>query len=452
MTSAIRFRRLEGGKGSSLLSASPVPELSAAGYTDIEYAAAGTAQRLVGDTASPAADFCTRIAVRRPEDPTAFNGCVVVEWLNVSSGADAGPEYSYLAAEIVRGGYAWVGVSAQFVGVEGGTGSVEVDTGAPDSLATKDPERYAGLHHPGDAYCHGIFSGLGRAVRETSAGDHPLAGLQVSTVLAVGESQSAMALTTYVNKVHPQAGKDGTGRIFDGYLLHSRAAGDLPDGEIGAGIDVSTVFLREPAPLRTDLDVPVLVIQTETDLLTNFRYHRVRQPDTDKLRVWEIAGTAHADLHQVGEFERFLGCPDPVNRGQQRFVLRAGLRHLRAWVDGGPVPPSAVPLALRTGSGSEPELELDDLGNALGGVRTPCVDAPTQVLTGIVPDPVSRICMLFGRTLPVPGEVLAARYGTRENYLQQYRSAADAAIAAGFVLVEDRDELLGDARPDLIPD
>ncbi|MGW9263841.1 alpha/beta hydrolase domain-containing protein [Gordonia terrae] len=442
----MRFRVLGGGNGCSLLSASPLPDLVAAGYSDTEYAASGTANSVVGETGAPAAGFTTRIVVRRPADAAAFSGCVVVEWLNVSSGADAAPEYSYVAAELVRAGHAWVGVSAQYVGVEGGAGSVGVDTGAQQSLATKDPERYAGLRHPGDAYCYDIFSSVGRAVRETAAGGHPLEGLPVSTVLAVGESQSAMALTTYVNIIGPDAAP------FDGYLIHSRAAAGLPAGAVGSGIDVTTVFDREPTTIRTDLDAPVFVVQTETDVLTNFRYHAVRQPDSDRLRVWEMAGTAHADLHQVGDFEEFLGCPDPVNRGQQRFVLRSALRHLRSWAEGGDPPPVAEPLALRDAGGIDPVFELDDMGNVRGGVRTPCVDAPTQVLSGIVADPVSRICLLFGTTSPVPAADLVARYGTRDEYEKHYRNAADAAIAGGFVLTDDRDELLADAHPELIPD
>ncbi|WP_245403938.1 alpha/beta hydrolase domain-containing protein [Gordonia sp. 'Campus'] len=441
----IGFRPLSGGNGCSLLSASPLPDLVAAGYTETEYAASGTAEQLVGDSLVPPADFTTRIVSRRPDDPSSFSGCVVVEWLNVSSGNDAAPEYSYLAAEIVRAGHAWVGVSAQYVGVEGGAGSVGMATGDPQSLADKDPERYAGLHHPGDAYCYDIFGSMGRAVRATSASDHPLSGLDVRTVLAVGESQSAMALTTYVNTVGAVAG------IFDGYLIHSRAAAGLPAGDVGTGIDVSVVFGCEPTTLRTDLVSPVFVVQTETEVLTNFRYHVVRQPDTDRLRVWEVAGASHADLHQIGDFEEFLGCPDPVNRGQQRFVLRAALRHLQSWVAGGTPPPVGEPLVLRTTDGAEPAFAVDDLGNVRGGVRTPCVDAPTQVLSGVVANPISRICLLFGSTAPVAGDVLTARYGTRAQYEKHYRDACDAAIAAGFVVDEDRDELLADANPELVP-
>lgn len=111
----------------------------------------------------------------------------------------------------------------------------------------------------------------------------------------------------------------------------------------------------------------------------------------------------------------------------------------------------ADPLALRDAGGAEPVFELDDIGNVRGGVRTPCVDAPTQILSGIVADPVSRICLLFGTTSPVPTDELVARYGTRDEYEKHYRDAADIAIAGGFVLAEDRDELLADANPELIP-
>lgn len=60
--------------------------------------------------------------------------------------------------------------------------------------------------------------------------------------------------------------------------------------------------------------------------------------------------------------------------------------------------------------------------------------------------------MLFGSTAPIPDDALLARYGTREAYLATYRSHTDAAIAAGFALLDDLDELLADARPDLIPE
>src|ERR1700736_1955221 len=41
------------------------------------------------------APFMTRLVVVRPRNPARFNGTVIVEWLNVSAGTDAAPDWSY---------------------------------------------------------------------------------------------------------------------------------------------------------------------------------------------------------------------------------------------------------------------------------------------------------------------------------------------------------------------
>ena len=61
-----------------------------------------------------------------------------------------------------------------------------------------DPERYGHLSHPGDAFAYDIFTQVGRTLRSAGAVD-PLDGLTVERIIAAGESQSAFALTTYVN-------------------------------------------------------------------------------------------------------------------------------------------------------------------------------------------------------------------------------------------------------------
>src|SRR5262249_48794618 len=88
-------------------------------------------------------------------NPARFNGTVVVEWLNVSGGVDAAPDWLYIHDELIREGFAWVGVSAQALGV------------AADEAA--DPARYAALSHPGDSYSYDIFSQAGQAVRDSAA-------------------------------------------------------------------------------------------------------------------------------------------------------------------------------------------------------------------------------------------------------------------------------------------
>ena len=55
--------------------------------------------------------------MNRPIDSGDFNGTVVVEGLNVFGGVDASPDWMQSHVELVRQGYAWVGVSAEAVGL-----------------------------------------------------------------------------------------------------------------------------------------------------------------------------------------------------------------------------------------------------------------------------------------------------------------------------------------------
>jgi len=65
------------------------------------------------------------------------------------------------------------------------------------SLKNQDPQRYSPLHHPGDGYAYDIFSQAGRLARN----EEILRGLRAEHVIALGESQSALFLTTYINAV-----------------------------------------------------------------------------------------------------------------------------------------------------------------------------------------------------------------------------------------------------------
>src|SRR5579862_5147013 len=105
-------------------------DLAPFGFSTEEFFVSGTATSYKVDGAPTAdgkwtavpvgtAPFATRIVVVRPVDPKKFNGTVLVEWLNVTGGTDAGPDWNMAHREILRSGYAYVGVSAQKVGIDG---------------------------------------------------------------------------------------------------------------------------------------------------------------------------------------------------------------------------------------------------------------------------------------------------------------------------------------------
>lgn len=445
---------LTGGDGVMLAELSSL-DLDQAGWVETEHIAAGTAASYSAEGDLPpdgrfdlmtdvTADYRTRIVVRRPADAADFHGTVVVEWLNVSGGFDANPDFTFTADELVRGGYAWVGVSAQRIGIEGGP--VAVSAGAGEDLAGQglkaiDPERYGSLRHPGGAFSYDIYTQVARALRSEQASG-VLGDLEVERLLAVGESQSAFALTTYVNGVQPLT------RQFDGFLLHSRGGAALPLGEPGEGMDIATAIGRPPVTIRTDQEVPVLVLQSETDLLSVIGYHSARQPDSEHFRLWEVAGTAHADRYLIGPLADVVECGAPVNDGPQHYVVKAALRRLDTWARTGEAPPEARRLEID----DTPEMQRDADGIALGGVRTPQVDVPVVALSGDPGPEPSTICLLLGSTTPLDEERLVELHGSADGYLLAYEEAADAAIDAGFVLAEDREALLADADPSRIPD
>jgi hypothetical protein len=312
------------------------------------------------------------------------------------------------------------------------------EAGLGNGLKKNDPERYGSLHHPGDAFAYDIFTQVARALRTPGSLD-PLAGLDAQQVLAVGESQSAFTLTTYVNGVQPLT------QVFDGFLIHSRGGSSASLGEPGTGLNVVDTIIGAPTTIRTDGPAPILVVQTETDVVGVLHYLPARQPDDEHFRLWEVAGTAHADRFQIGDREDTLGCPTLINRGQQVFVLRTALRELRGWANGAAAPATAERLDVNEGG-----LVLDALGNARGGVRTPVVDAPVDVLTGLAPQDAPLICLLSGTTLPLTAEQLTELYRSGDDYLERYEAATDAAIEAGFLLIDDRSEILSWASPERI--
>ncbi|WP_172826568.1 alpha/beta hydrolase domain-containing protein [Mycobacterium sp. 1423905.2] len=434
-------------------------DLGTLGYVAQEFFVSGTASSFTPTdalhpdgrwdvTASDTAEYTTRMVVLTPQH--GCNGTVLVEWLNVSGGIDAPAVWMMAHREIVRAGYIYVAVSAQRVGVEGGASLLAADM----SLKSQDPTRYASLHHPGDAFSYDIFSQIGQLL---TGPDTVLTDLDINHVVAVGESQSAMFLTTYINAVDPLAA------TYDGFLVHSRfgSAAPLNGGSI---FDEARIDVPDVVRFRPDLRVPVLTVITETDLFGGVRhgYYFARQPDTERLRVWEIAGAAHADNYTIQVAPIDTGsapmddivaayAPTSTLLGQQlghyinfapqhHYVLQAGLSALHNWVREAVAAPTGPRLTVRETEWPQPE--SDDYGLATGGIRTPWVDVPIARTSGLGGQG-SVMSAIFGSGEPFDDATLRRRYpGGADQYLAEFTAALDTAIGSGFVLAADRDEIL----------
>ena len=410
------------------------------GYTEKEFFASGsaTAFRSTSDpsdgrwkiTPDTSAAYKTRILVRLPSDPKRFNGTVVVEWLNVSSG-ESSPDWDYLNPMLTRDGYGYVGVSAQSLGVEGGTG-ITSTSGSP-GLIQQEPSRYGSLHHPGDQYSLDIFAQVGRALRLDKSPD-VFGSLHPKHIVAVGESQSAFYLTTFADAIQPLT------QTFDGIFIHSRGGSGAPlSGASITGASGGPSDLR----IRTDLTVPVFMFETETDM-TTLGYAPAQQPDTSRIRTWEVAGTSHADSYIVGSYASVLGCSTEINMGPQHPVVQAAFTAFAKWVTEGTAPPSPRPMVLA--STNPVTLAKDAQGNVEGGVRTPAVEVPSSVLSGVAPPGGSVLCSLFGSTTPFTSSQMAQLYGDKASYLRRYEKSLDQAISSGYILPQDNAGLVAQAE------
>jgi hypothetical protein len=409
-------------------------DLAAHGYIQQEFFVEGTARAYepvgpLGEDGhwavqtTTTAPYRTRVLVRRPKDPAKFNGVVETEWLNVSGGLDAAPDWGLGNAEILRGGFAWVGVSAQAVGVN----------------RLKDDPRYAPLDHPGDSYSYDIYSQVAQAIRQPT-GTNLLGNrrFKVKTLVGDGESQSAFRMVTYINAIQPQTS------MFDGFLVHSRFAVGAPVSEGGAGA------VPNPTLVRTDIKKPVLVLESETDVP---RHLPARQPDSAYYRLWEVAGTAHFDedgLHALTGIPKEemamtppLGCAQRINSAPQRYIVDTAIHDLARWAGGGPTPPKAPRVAVA--EGPQPTIERDELGLARGGIRLPQVEAPVATLSG-EPGGGPGFCSLFGRTDAFDAAQLVSLYPSQQDYVAKFSKATDALQREGFLLPYDAKEAKAEAR------
>lgn len=425
-------------------------DVGSVGYKQEEYFLSGTATAFTnvnelgpdgrwqvepGATAA----YKTRIVIYSPISPAAFSGTVFVEWLNVSAGFESQPTWGAGHTEILRAGHAWVGVSAQLVGIEGSP-----DALLPLDLKSAEPERYATLMHPGDSFSYDIFSQVAQALRKPGESDM-LQGLTALQYIALGQSQGASRLLTYINAIHPLY------NAYDGYLVHSRYRGSEPL----AGPPQTAISTPDKVTIRTDLNVPVLNLQTETDVI-GLDAIASRQPDSRKFRLWEVAGGSHSDyyVNVSGRADKgtepefalvveetsvlgFINCEKPMNAGPTHWVVNAALNALHNWVLNGALPAQADRLSTQD---DNTHFRRDDLGNAKGGIRTPYLDAPAALLSGDINEG-ERFCNLFGTTELFDAASMASLYVDKTGYIEAVSKATNEAISKGFLLEVDGERI-----------
>jgi hypothetical protein len=443
---------VEGGEYGWPFAASML-DMDGVGYIEAEYFLEGTATRyqlVEGDEqdrsgfwkaeAAGTAPYKTRFIVYHPANPEDFNGTVVLTWNNVTAGHDLLQADS---RELFENGYALVCLTPQKAGIEG---LPPINQG----LAGWDPERYPDLKISSDDYSFDIFSQAADAVGPNRLKDalDPMSGLDVKRIIAQGASQSAGRLATFINAVAP------INNPVDGFILQIYFGRGTPL-EVGeAVVNIGTPEPGNPADrlqgtnlLRDDLNVPIFVVNSELEASACFK---VRQPDTDTMRFWEIAGTSHTSVQGRAIRQKILdrdkivsSKSDPrINAIPISPVYDAAYHHMHLWLTDGIAPPVMKQIDF---SGEPPQPVRNELGIATGGIRLPQAEVPLAKNSAI-PLSMDIMALLGGSCVPFNKEQVLSLYGDKATFLTKFRDAADVAVSNGSILPRVLDGLLEEAE------
>ena len=203
-----------------------------------------------------------------------------------------------------------------------------------------------------------------------------------------------------------------------------------------------------PCLLR-DLDALVMVVNSEVEAIACYG---VRQPDTDRFRYWETAGTARMSQPsrsraRAESVRRDVGGAAEmdvtgINEVPITPVVEAAYRQLQSWLESGSPPPVQARIDF---SGDPPDVVRDEHGIARGGIRLPQVEVPLATNSAIA-EPGSRFGFLGGSCVPFPPAKVRALYGNVDTYIARFEQAARAAEKSGVILPRHLDPLIAEAR------
>lgn len=421
--------------GTTMISAAPF-DVGEYGYVEREFFASGEANQYLnadGTTfglspadrlatatqGDPAGDYTTRVVVRQPS-AEIFNGTLVVEWTNVTTGQDGEFTFAESYDTLLSAGYAVAVISVQQTGV--------------DNLVATLPERYGDLEVdpedcaidacPRDTMAWDILGEVSKALKDSP--DSPFAQLGVSKVIAVGQSGSAGYLSTYYNTVHP------IHNFFDGM-----------------------VFWDSAGPLRTDIATPGIG-------LSSWAWNTGGPvPQTGEYtREWEINGAAHGSFYAHEYFDEVFVRDGTQPNGQSFTDWHLGIgqctnTNVGTKVRVGHVIGGAVAAADTWSRGGQPaaptaaferdadgDLVLDDRDMVIGGVQIADAAAPTaRYLTNSG----GWTCPAAGAWGEYTPQELEQMYVSHDAYVDQVTAVTEAALEQRYIVASDAEATIAQA-------
>jgi hypothetical protein len=413
-----------------------------------------TPRREVVLPAQEGVPYQTRLVVRRPADARKFRGTVVVEWFNSTATFDSAPVWDASAEFFAREGWIYVGVTNSNTSVAFLRGGCRL--GGVLAVANCR-QRYAALSIPENGQAYELMSQLAHALKQGGPESPLPPEYRVRRLFHAGQSQQGGSVITYATAFHFPAN--------DGYFVQNfvlaRAINFGPVcGAAGApAYPACTPALEGRERLvRTDLPVPIVHAVTETDMESGFGViaNDARQRDTRTYRYNEMAGTAHAGVHEdVDVLPNLLtleqACLNPLNTHADgpvfgSYLMNAMWRNLEHQVRFRIPPPPGRRMLVEDGA-----VARDAFGNARGGLRLPELDLPVATYTPnneVNVDAIPPIlqpaipllnlfCALAGSVAPFDAATLASLYPSGDHYVARYRHRLIQLLARRTLLWQD---------------
>ena len=422
-------------------------DLEAAGYVEEEFFVSGRAnvydldgKSLVVRSAN--APYTTRLIVRRPSELRRFSGRVIVEIVNMTRGWDLDVDWQNQHDHFFRNGDAYVGVTSK--------------PNAVRTLKKFDAQRYAPLSWANpipltdprncekvsadsardteNGLLWDILSQVGALLRSDSA-KKPLAGYRVQRVYLTGYSQSGGMTRTYVNFIHPTAKLTGGKPVYDGYLIGASG------GMTAINQCATPVPAGDPRYTVSPRSVPAIAILTQSDVVNGFASRRPDSDDpADRYRLYEVAGSSHGSTYSA-QFE-----PPALELARAGFtnrwrydcevggvagdfpvymIFNSALDNLDRWVRDGTPPPRAERISLVKPGTPDATVEVDQYGNAVGGVRTPLLDVPMSTYFSTSG---AGECRMSGHRVPFDASRLKTLYPNQAEYLKKLGEQTDRLV------------------------
>lgn len=376
------------------------------GYRAMEYFVSGTANDQ---------PYTTRVVIRRPANDADYTGLVLAESMHGSGSAHM---FEFSAAYLMDAGHI----------------AVEILTTSPQIMQDFNAARYERLNIS-NGQANDILGQVGALIKSD---DGPMGSLGVRKMVLGGTSMSAGTLINYL-AVHPRFRTQDMQHIYDGYFPTS------------TGSDVPRV------------DVPVIEFPTQLEVQSNVTRRDDGDEAGNQFRLYEFAAIGHVDAR---DNVRLLPnpCAHPLSTIPSQAYWSVGLHHLLRWVDEGIVPPRADRIWLdRNIENDGSQMVLDELGNPIGGIRSPYVDVPTAAYTAgnVAADPLPAevsdyvqvngvqgaaiMCRLSNYQYAFDAEKLEDLYGSPRNFREEFEDRLIELEEEGWSLPLYRDMILADA-------